>query len=82
MIEFEYISVRKPRKCPKCDSRRVARILYGLPTEDEQLFADVEAGKFVLGGCCQLLSAPSWQCVDCETQVHSQRVVESYQQQK
>jgi len=45
----------------------VATILYGCPDFSDELEAKMAAGKIVLGGCCQLLDDPKWQCADCET---------------
>jgi len=61
---------KKPSKCPQCGSPKVARILYGLPDFSPQLQKDLKSGKIVLGGCCVTDSDPTWQCVECETQVY------------
>lgn len=61
---------RKPRKCPACGSKRIARILYGLPAFSEQLKQDMEAGKIKLGGCCIREDNPDWQCADCDLEFY------------
>ena len=60
----------KPRKCPKCGSLIVARILYGYPAYSEELQTDMKAGRIVLGGCCITLDDPAWKCKDCETEIY------------
>ncbi len=56
---------RKPGKCPLCNSRRIARILYGMPIFNEEQERQLAAGKIVLGGCEMNHWNPKWQCVDC-----------------
>lgn len=63
-IEDRYYK-RKPRKCPKCGSVKVARILYGMPLLSESLLKDLEDGKVVTGGCVITENQPSWQCSQC-----------------
>jgi hypothetical protein len=58
---------RKPRKCPKCNSKRIASILYGMPAYSEKLESDMQEGNIVLGGCCIEDGAPNWVCADCDT---------------
>ena len=47
---MRYESDRKPRCYPKCKSKKVLRIIYGIPTYEVYLKA--QEGKFALGGCC------------------------------
>jgi hypothetical protein len=62
---------RKPRKCPACGFAPVGEILYGFPNYDEQMQADMDAGKIIIGGCFMpeyengKWSAPWWQCSRC-----------------
>ena len=56
---------RKPRKCPKCASNKIASIMYGMPVPDEKLQADLDSGRVVLGGCCISLDDPAWKCREC-----------------
>ncbi len=71
-----YFSKRKPRKCPKCGSNKVATILFGLPVYSEKLQQDMDSGKIVLGGCCISAHDPTWQCVDCGTGIHKENLRE------
>ena len=41
----------KPDECPECGSTKVASILYGLPSFDEELEQQLNAEEVVLGGC-------------------------------
>lgn len=67
----QYFANRKPRKCPACGSKKVARILYGMPAF-HMIREELDSGKIVLGGCCISDSDPSWQCVDCSTQIYKE----------
>lgn len=64
-----FFSNRKPAKCPRCGSKKIARILYGMP-DFNMIKEDLEAGKIVLGGCCVSDSDPSWQCVECDARIY------------
>ena len=61
---------RKPRKCPKCGSVKVANILYGLPAWDPEMEKEIEEGRIVLGGCMVSDDDPEWQCVDCGLDIY------------
>jgi ribosomal protein L37AE/L43A len=74
-------SSRKPAKCPKCGSKRVARIQYGLPAFTEELERQLAEGKVVLGGCCMTDDDPAWQCADCGEQVWRKRQQNARQQE-
>jgi hypothetical protein len=67
-----YSSKRKPSKCPNCGGKKVASILYGLPHFSEELERDMAEGKIVLGGCCELIGAPKWQCAECGVEVYKE----------
>lgn len=41
----------KPRKCPKCGSLKIARIVYGLVDFTPDLDKELKERKVVLGGC-------------------------------
>ena len=60
----------KPKKCPKCGSLIVARILYGFPAYSEELEADMKAGRVAIGGCCITGDDPAWKCMECETEIY------------
>ena len=57
--------VKKPRTCLECGSKRIAKILYGMPAFSDELERDIKSGKIVLGGCVITDEDPIWQCVDC-----------------
>ncbi len=59
-------SPRKPDSCPKCGSRKVAKILYGMPVFNDELEQALKAGRIVLGGCCVSDDDPIWACVECQ----------------
>ena len=63
-------SKRKPRKCPACNSSRIANILYGMPEYSPKLERDIEAGRIILGGCCISDDDPVWQCADCQMTIY------------
>lgn len=68
---YEYS--RKPRRCPVCKAATIATILFGLPGGSAKLFADLDAGKIVLGGCCVTDDDPVWQCTACHTEIYRKR---------
>lgn len=58
---------RRPRSrpvCPKCGSKEVVRIVYGLPSPE--LMEEANRGKVALGGCCISGNDPQWHCNGCE----------------
>jgi len=50
--------------CPKCGSKNVLKIMYGLPRLEA--FEAAERGEYVLGGCCVM--AENRRCKDCRTE--------------
>lgn len=63
------------KRCPRCGSKNVAEILYGMPAYDEELQKKLDKGMIVLGGCCinsadingeQVNVMPSMHCNDCK----------------
>ena len=60
-IEFN----RKPTKCPKCNSKRIAKIIYGMPYYSPETEKLIQEGKIVLGGCIVTDDDPVWECADC-----------------
>tara|TARA_B100000315_G_C14492653_1_gene548341 strand:+ start:308 stop:544 length:237 start_codon:yes stop_codon:yes gene_type:complete len=64
----ELVSKRKPRKCSRCGSAKIASISYGYPTEEAVKME--EEGKIVFGGCCEEIDAAKWQCIDCGVQIY------------
>jgi ribosomal protein L37AE/L43A len=57
--------MRRPRKCPRCGSERIARILYGLPALSDALREELETRRTVPGGCIVTGNDPRWRCTDC-----------------
>lgn len=53
------------RQCPKCGSKPVAAILYGLPLFTDEQKADIELGIVTLGGCVVGYDSPAWRCKSC-----------------
>ncbi len=51
--------------CPKCGSNHVARILYGLPADSDELKRELDAKRSVLGGCVVTDDDPEWHCNEC-----------------
>ena len=72
---MKYKAKTKPRKCPKCGAKTIASILYGLPDFSEELKADIDAGKIVLGGCCIDPKNPIWKCTTCETLIYKEDLI-------
>lgn len=52
-------------KCPRCGSRSVARILFGMPWFRPKLERDLEAGRIVFGGCLVAGDDPNRHCNHC-----------------
>ena len=71
-------------KCPRCGSKKTARILYGLPDYDEKLKKDEEAGKVIIAGCCKPEIASSYHCYSCKKEFgtpplfYANNTIESY----
>lgn len=63
------VSKGRRRRCPRCDSYKVVRIIHGhpcAPPEDED--SDDWRNTQVLGGCIGMPFRPKWACTDCEEQ--------------
>lgn len=65
MKRTRYTYHRKPRKCPVCGSKKIARIMYGLIAPTEKLLQQKKAGEIVFGGCIISDDDPEWKCVSC-----------------
>lgn len=65
---MRYESDKKPRTCPRCKSKKVLNIIYGLPTYEAYL--EVQAGKLALGGGCISDDNPTWECFYCKTSIY------------
>ena len=62
------------KKCPKCGSKRVALISYGLPPVDielgkmdEKIAEKIKNEEIVLGGCIKPDIPPKFYCYNCKT---------------
>ena len=65
-IPFVVKNIRAQIKCPRCGSTQIARILYGMPAFDEDLVAQINAGKIHIGGCCITGFDAKYYCNDCK----------------
>jgi hypothetical protein len=59
----EPTEIGKTSPCPTCGSHSVARIVYGLLNETEDLMNAILRGEIVPGGCCVWSDDRS--CNDC-----------------
>lgn len=62
------------RKCPKCGSRNVIKILYGEPT-GEALFMEAQ-GKIKLGGCLITDIDPEYYCNNFENEWNKKEIID------
>jgi len=62
-------SKKKPKNCPKCNSKKIAEILYGM-VDYEDVKDGLEAEQIVLGGCVHEINGPVWQCIDCGADIY------------
>lgn len=60
------VSFAPSRTCPKCGSKRVIPILWGMPSPEAEREAD--KGRVYLAGCVMLAPTPEWHCVSCRHQ--------------
>ncbi len=51
-LDFVVRNKKAQYKCPHCGSVNTARYLYGMPAFSEEMQVKLDAGKWVLGGCC------------------------------
>jgi len=58
-------TARSSATCPSCGSRTIAKIQYGEPAYSEELEADLEAHRVVLGGCMVWDDQPDRSCTSC-----------------
>ena len=52
-------------RCPKCGSKKIAPILYGMPVFDEEMQRKVNNQELYFGGCCISDSDPQFHCFGC-----------------
>lgn len=68
------MSSRLAEACPRCGSRKTARILYGEPAPSPTLDDDIAAGHVVLGGCVVDEHPPQYRCGTCGGEFGGQAV--------
>ena len=51
--------------CPKCNSKNLAKFIYGLPADRELYLKAKKDKKIVGGGCTRRINDPNWKCNDC-----------------
>jgi hypothetical protein len=61
---FRRTGENAPLNCPRCKSKRVATILWGLQ-DLPRIQKDLDSSRVVLGGCCVSDGDPRWHCVQC-----------------
>ena len=55
----------EPRRCPRCHSSEIARLLYGEPRPSTDLDALLRIGRVALGGCVVGDDDPGYRCNEC-----------------
>jgi len=58
-------TAQRSRACPRCGSREIARVQYGMPALSDHLEADLGAHRVVLGGCMVWDDQPDRSCTTC-----------------
>ena len=51
--------------CPKCSSKDIAKIVYGLVKIEGELEKELDQNKIILGGCCVSGNDPQFSCNNC-----------------
>lgn len=54
------------RICPRCGSRKTAKILWGMPAMTDKLQKQLDKKEIVLGGCSVILPTPTHHCNTCK----------------
>ncbi|MHB1908010.1 MAG: hypothetical protein ACYCQJ_03950 [Nitrososphaerales archaeon] len=57
------IKIDNPPPCPSCQSSSAVPILYGYPSREARIAANL--GKASLGGCVISSDLPRWVCRQC-----------------
>lgn len=57
----------KTTKCPRCGSKQVVPILYGMPSPE--MIERSARGEIVIGGCLTSENNPCWECLACGQQL-------------
>ena len=63
------------RKCPKCGSKQIAPILYGMPAMNEEMQQRINEKKIYLGGCMISDRNPTYHCFKCRKNVGTRPVL-------
>ena len=59
------MKIQKQFICPSCNSKNVARFLYGIQEFSGKLIKEKEEGKIILAGCHISDDSPKYHCNDC-----------------
>jgi hypothetical protein len=54
----------KIRICPKCKSKKVVPIVYGMPSTE--MLEKLNRDEVALGGCVVIDGQPKWYCNACD----------------
>ena len=57
--------MNKPTECPKCKSKKVKKIVYGL-LKRRSLWKIFLPRDWIGGGCCVSEDSPAWYCASCK----------------
>ena len=56
---------KHPKKCPMCQQKAGARIIWGMPSMTVEVEAGINKGTLVLGGCIVSPDDADFRCVEC-----------------
>jgi hypothetical protein len=56
----------RPADCPRCHSKEVAEIVYGLLPHPERFQEELDSGRIVRGGCWAWDESQQWRCLLCK----------------
>jgi ribosomal protein L37AE/L43A len=73
MSAKRHYSPARPKTCPACGEKTVAKILFGMPALSDNLIKELDEGKTVLGGCMIETDSPTWQCTKCNTEIYKRK---------
>ncbi len=57
--------MEKKLKCPNCNKKWIAEILWGYPADMQSIEEELERKEIVLGGCLITDQDPKWKCNNC-----------------
>ena len=57
--------LKQPKKCPSCQQKAGARILWGMPYMTDKVESALNNGTLVLGGCVVDQNSEEFQCLQC-----------------